>query len=59
MDTTSPTIERIATIRTPETTVWVAGANPLIHPAGPADGFMIQAVIRVAATPPTMMARTC
>ena len=59
MDSTNPTIERMATIRTPERTVWVAGASPLIHPAGPACGFMIQAVISVAATPPTMMARTC
>src|SRR5579871_338507 len=46
-------------IEMPLRTCWTGSGRPLIHPAGPFSGFMIQAVMIVAATPPTMMARIC
>src|ERR1700752_490309 len=55
----SPTQPITNMIARPLRTCWTASGRPLIHPAGPFSGFMIHAVMMVAATPPMMMARTC
>ena len=47
--TSNPRLARTSTITKPLRTAWVEGARPLIHPAGPDCGFMIQAVMIVAA----------
>src|SRR3984893_4110349 len=57
--TSNPRLARTSTITKPLRMAWVEGERPLIHPAGPDCGFMIQAVMIVAATPPMMMARIC
>src|ERR1700730_14136296 len=57
--TSNPRLARTSTITKPLRMAWVEGERPLIHPAGPDCGFIIQAVIIVAATPPMMMARIC
>ena len=46
-------------ITVPLSTVCVDAESPLIQPAGPDCGFMIQAVTMVATMPPTMIAQIC
>src|SRR5215813_2220887 len=55
----SPTQPITNMIARPLSTCWTGSGRPLIQPAGPFSGFMIHAVMMVAATPPTIMARTC
>src|SRR5262249_30391277 len=55
----SPTQPITNMIARPLRTCWTGSGRPLIHPAGPFSGFMIHAVMMVAATPPTIMASTC
>ena len=58
MLTSSPLLKITSNIVIPLRTDWFVGDRPLIQPSSPASGLNITAVISVAATLPTMIAKT-